>query len=179
MTATRPTSKGSVSGPPLDALRAVLSAHEGEDVRHGSSADVWHLSYPPLLVPGREARRDRVNRCKRELLRPLLASPRGIYLSHHEDPVAAGVPARWSRAGKWHWNLPSNLNLEEPTTEYWLFALGNWRIHAATAPIEQSRIDPARAAETELLAWMQENRVAFLIDSFHDDVSWVVALGQP
>jgi len=178
MTATRPTNRGHVGVPPIEALRAVLVAHEGEDVRQGESRDAWYLSYPPLLVSGREARRDRVNRCKRQLLRVLLGAPRGIFLSHHEDPSAAGVPARWTRAGKYHWNLPANLNLDEPTTEYWLFALGNWRIHAAAAPVEHKPIDPARAAETDLLAWMRDNGVSFLIDSFHDDVSWVIAFGE-
>jgi hypothetical protein len=56
----------------------------------------------------------------------------------------------------------------------WLH-MGNWQRYVSDAPINQLR-DLCRATDSEVEEFVRDSGVAIVIDSFHDDASWVVAV---
>jgi hypothetical protein len=56
----------------------------------------------------------------------------------------------------------------------WLY-LGNWQLYVADAPI-RAIPDLCRASDAEVVRFMADNDVTAVIDSFHDNLSWVVGL---
>ncbi len=76
--------------------------------------------------------------------------------------------------------MPSSIDLEAKVTQHWLFSLGNWTVYAAPGPVVAGWPDPFRTKPDPLIAWMVEQEVSFLVDSFHDDTDWLVAIpGSP
>jgi hypothetical protein len=136
---------------------------------------VWGLGWPGLFA---RQRRKAVAACRRELLTTLLGSGGPVFLVHGESPEQNGIPGNWQPAGKATWLVPPDFNLDHPDVGYWLFHLGDWKFYRAPAPAEKS-VDAFRCSASELLAWMRARSVEVLIDSFHDDTDWVVALGTP
>ncbi len=92
------------------------------------------------------------------------------------DPVAAGFSLR-PLAGEATWIVPPDFSLDDPVIRHWLFDLGDWRFYIAPGPVAGKSPDVFRCSAAELLAWMSANSVLALIESFHDDTAWVVALG--
>lgn len=90
--------------------------------------------------------------------------------------MAEGVPGSWERAeAHGPWRVPADGALEATDASRWL-GLGNWTLYSAPTPAAGSPPDAARCGPAELLAWMRQQGVDVLIDSFHDDVSWVVGV---
>jgi hypothetical protein len=94
----------------------------------------------------------------------------------HESPHEHEVPGDWQAASEGTWLVPRDFSLEHPAVEYWLFVLGNWRLYRAPAPATGTWPDAFRCRAAELLTWMKAKSVQALIESFHDDSAWVVAL---
>src|SRR5262249_47789469 len=140
---------------------------------------VWDIFWPGLFSRQRSARKQAVATCRRELLSCLFESEGPLFMAHGDSPEGWGVPGPWQCVAQSTWLLPKPFDVDHPDTKYWLFDLGNWCIYSAPAPVEGSRLDPARCTASELISWMKKNSVAALIDSFHDDVSWVVATIVP
>ena len=159
-------------------LSDALDRARGDDVRciGGNAYALWTIVDPPLRAPESRERRSVVDRCKREILDAMLAARIPVLLSHPDDPTAERIPGTWRRAGAGAWHLPTDLDLDDPATSHWLFALGNWRMYTAPRALEIAWPDPARLAPAALDAWLQSHGIDILIDSFHDDVSWVVAV---
>jgi hypothetical protein len=103
----------------------------------------------------------------------LLSSQEPIYLMH-ELPQDWEVPGNWQLTNEGTWLVPPDFNWDDPAVQSWL-AVGNWQLYSAPAPAEGNWPDPARCRAGDLLAWMKTRSVRALIDSFHDDTSWVVA----
>lgn len=55
----------------------------------------------------------------------------------------------------------------------WLY-LGNWQITWPACP--PCTLDVARTAPDEICRFLEEQGLSLLVDSFHDDTDWVVAL---
>jgi hypothetical protein len=160
-------------------MNEILSRDESSDLRRrDGSLPVWDLGRPGFFARHHRRRREAVDACRRELLNALLGSPGAVFLMH-EPPQEYEVPGAWQRAGEGTWFVPPHFNFDHPTVEYWLFALGNWRLYQAPAPAEGDWPETFRCAAAELLAWMRARSVKALIESFHDDIAWVVALDAP
>jgi hypothetical protein len=54
--------------------------------------------------------------------------------------------------------------------------LGNWQLYAAMKPLASRTSDTFRASPEAILAFMAAHGVVLLIDVFHDDTDWCVAV---
>lgn len=158
---------------------AALSTLDSRDCRLDLEVPVWYLNEPGLLAPQAKARRQALLRSKVVMLTALATHPSSAYLVHPDNPADYDVKGRWVAAGASTYRIPPLLDLDDPGTKQWLFNLGNWQAYVADKPVECGCPDPARVAPTELVSWMSRTGLLVLIDSFHDDVSWVVAISEP
>ena len=159
------------------SLCHVLERFASSDIRpRDSTHQVWDLIHPPLLADIKGHRAQSLAECKRELLHSMIQSSDGAFLKHADDPTENGVPGEWQAVAPRTWRIPPDIDLDHPATSHWLFDLGNWQCYVCASPIDESRMDPARSSSEALLAWMAHARIQVLVDSFHDDVSWVVAI---
>jgi hypothetical protein len=72
--------------------------------------------------------------------------------------------------------VPSDLRLSDAAVKYWLFSLGNWTV-CSGAPGPEPNPDLFRVPASDTLAWLDRLGLEVVVDSFHDDVHWAVALG--
>ena len=161
-----------------EKMNDILCRWQNDDIgRREGSLPVWDVSCPGLFA--RRQRREAITLCRRELMTSLLGCQEPIFLIH-EAPRDYGVPGNWQPASEGTWLTPSDFNLDDQAVQSWL-SVGNWTFYSAPAPAEENWPDPARCRAVDLLAWMRTKRVWALIDSFHDDISWVVAFetGEP
>lgn len=158
---------------------AALSTLDPRDCRQDPDVPVWHLDEPGLLAPQAKARRQALLRGKVAMLTALATHPNSAYLLHPDNPADSEVNEEWVRTGSSTYRIPPLLDLNDPGTKQWLFNLGNWQAYVADRPVGNDWPDPARAAPKELVSWMSRTGLLVLIDSFHDDVSWVVAISEP
>jgi hypothetical protein len=158
-----------------EPMNEILCRWEGGDIlrRREPALPVWDLRQPGLFA---RQRRKAVAACRRELLTTLLGSGGPVFLMHGDPPERNGIPGNWQPAGRATWLVPPDFNPDHPAAAYWLFSLGNWTFYTAPTPAENMP-DVFRCSASELLAWMNARSVQALIDSFHDDTDWVVALG--
>jgi hypothetical protein len=160
---------------------AALSTLAPRDCRRDPEVSVWHLNEPGLLAPRATARRQALLRSKVAMLTALATHPSSayLYLVHPDNPADYEVIGEWVSAGLSTYRIRPLLDLEDPGTKQWLFNLGNWQAYVAERPVESGWPDPARVAPTELVSWMSRTGLLVLVDSFHDDVSWVMAISEP
>jgi hypothetical protein len=157
-------------------MKSVLSRYQGKDIRpRDCSQFVWEIAWPRLFTPNRRQRQKAVVACRQELLNFLVSGVGPVFVVH-EPPQEYDVPGNWQLAGEATWIVPSDLNLDHPAIKHWLFAIGNWRIYSAPRPIDGGWPDAFRCSVADLLDWMAAKSVRALIESFHDDTDWVVAL---
>jgi hypothetical protein len=120
--------------------------------------DVWRL----------EGSRQAVEVVKRHLLEA--ASESGPVFVHYDDQPPPGLDI--SQISVDLWLVPKSqsgqLLLE------WLY-MGNWVLYPGKNPISRL-IDFARASAESVSMFVEQHDIPFLIDSFHDDVSWTVAV---
>jgi len=155
-----------------DQMNQILLRRQSDDIcPRESSLPVWDIKWPGILARYRRHRKESVAACRRELLSSLLSSQDPVFLIH-EPPRDYGVPGEWQAASEATWLVPANFNVDQPAAQSWL-SMGNWTFYTAQNPAERDWPDPSSALA--LLVWMKTNSVKALIDSFHDDVSWVVA----
>jgi hypothetical protein len=94
---------------------------------------------------------------------------------HPELPKEYNVPGNWQSAGEATWLVPPDFNPDDAGSKHWL-SLGDWRFYGAPGPVQGKSPDVFRCRAAELLAWMSARSVRVLVESFHDDTDWVVAL---
>jgi hypothetical protein len=157
---------------------AALSTLDPRDCRRDPEVSVWYLNEPGLLAPRATARRQALLRSKVAILTALATHPSSAYLVHPDNPADHEVIGEWVSAGLSTYRIPPLLDLEDPGTKQWLFNLGNWQAYVADRPVENGWPDPARVAPMELVSWMSRTGLLVLVDSFHDDVSWVVVISE-
>jgi hypothetical protein len=158
------------------AIRGLLQTTMSPDVTAADDAGcVWRIQSPSILTPKSRSRRQQVNAIKHRILRALSASGTAV-IYHHESPEAEQLPGRWSPAEHTGaWRVPADIDLTNPAVDHWLFDLGNWMMCSPDAHLGQPP-DIARAPASRLLTWAQQRGIDVIVDSFHDDVSWVVIL---
>ncbi len=160
-----------------EQMNDILCRWQNQDIRRReSSLPVWDVGWPGLFARHRRQRREAITGCRRELLSCLLACQERVFLMH-EPPRDWEVPGEWQPASELTWLVPLEFKLEHPAIKYWL-SIGNWTFYSAPAPAEGNWPDPSRCGAADLLAWMSSRSVHALIDSFHDDASWVVAFDR-
>ena len=101
-----------------------------------------------------------------------LRDPR--FLRFDERPTEWGL--EWIAEGRHTWRVPET----EPaaTTLRDFLHYGNWTLYAAPAAVASDDIpDFFRGSPSELQRWIDQHGVVLLIDSWHDDTAWCVALG--
>jgi hypothetical protein len=155
----------------------VLRRWQNEDIRQrDQSVAVWEVGRPGLFARHRRQRRQAVAACRRELLTTMLASDGPLFLIPPGPPEEYEVPGEWCPAGAATWLVPMDFTPDHPAVQYWLFTIGNWRLYRAAGAVEGKSPDVFRCNAGELLAWMNANAVEALIEAFHDDTEWVVAV---
>jgi hypothetical protein len=157
-------------------MNEILSCFRSADVRpRDDSLPVWDVGRPGLFARQRRHRRQTVAECRRQLLSAVLGGDGPIFLTH-EPPRDYEVPGDWQPAGEATWLVPRDFDPDHPAAAYWLFVIGNWNLYRAPAPPEGRWPDAFRCGAAELLEWMRAKSVQALIESFHDDTDWTVAL---
>jgi hypothetical protein len=160
-----------------EILRVLASAGSEVARRRGEWSSVWHIGNPGclsgLLKPDGQRT---VDALRERLLRVILDSPEEAFITHPDDPTDEDVPGDWEACGGHTWRLPKSLDLGEPHTAYWLFALGNWTIVVGSRGMEGGQPDPFRCDDLELLAWMMDRGAEVLVATWPDAVDWIVAV---
>jgi hypothetical protein len=140
-------------------LVALLSAGPVPGLR--GSADVWRLDG---LASKTEA--------LRRALLSLAAGFPAVFVHYDgeqpREPSLASAQAVAPRV----WRVPSGASGTDLST--WLY-MGNWQLYARAAPL--TRIpDLSRSDDAGVRRFVQEANVRFVIDSFHDDAQWIIAV---
>jgi hypothetical protein len=160
-----------------DAIRDLLIAHEGQDVRRVHPGfDVWNLARPGLLASPRRDRLSRFEACRAALIRALLSTEPARFIQHPDPPGDYDVPGDWQPHSPHIWRVPDAFDPRDRTLAAWL-ALGSWVAYAAPRAIEDAWPDVFRQAPDVVLPWIRTHRVQAAICSFYDDDEWRVLLG--
>jgi len=144
----------------VESLIPILRRHEGANVR--GRGPVWRIDGDSADVRA----------CKVEVLDEVCRHTHP-FVRYDEAPELGrtwiGVevaPFTW----RLHGPAPGAEVLD------WLY-MGNWQLYLAAGPI--ARIpDLIRAKDEDVEAFLTTNDVSLVIDSFHDDVSWVVGIAS-
>jgi hypothetical protein len=161
-----------------ERMNETLSRWQGEDLRRRDPAlPVWDLGRPGLFSHNRRRRRESVAACRQELLATLVGSEGQVFLVHPEPPGEYNVPGIWRPADEATWLVPPDFNPEDRAGKHWL-SLGDWTFYRAPGPAEGKWPDVFRCRAADLLAWMSGKAVLILVESFHDDTDWVVAVAR-
>jgi hypothetical protein len=156
-------------------VEAILLAAAGPEARRESGRH-WSLKDPPLLCRGRASRLKQIDEAKMAILATMARTGASV-ISHPESPIGLGLPGLWEPAVMTGaWKLPIDLDLCNGAVRDWLFTLGNWQVFSSE-PLGAVP-DLSRLAVTEGLAWLDRSHLEVAVDSFHDDVGWVVLLGR-
>ena len=153
------------------ALSSIASTLDGSGAQRPDPAlQVWRLDYGPLLKFFRDSE---VARTKASLLEaawqlssPLFFAP-GKSLDEDLQPFVQPDGRAWKIDKS---RTASDFYATEPAS-----GVGNWQIYAADRPVE-ALPDAHRSSPADLIAFMKANRIALLIDAFHDDTDWCVAI---
>jgi hypothetical protein len=114
----------------------------------------------------------RVEEVRRQVLEQVLATASPVVIAYGEEaPQQPELAARVSEVGKGRFQLVGRPPLE--ALQNWL-DYGNWQLACPKLP--DSLEDLARATAQRVSQFVDENSLEFVIDSFHDDVYWVIGL---
>ncbi len=159
----------------LDQLIALIGARECADIERLDAAHaVWDISTPGLFARRRPERIRRVEQCRLAILYTLLRGGSPAFIRHAESPDGFEVPGSWSASGERTWIVPEGFSVEDRTTAAWL-ALGDWLLSCGRSALTVER-DIFRLDAPQIVEAMREDGVTLAVASFHDDVSWRVAV---
>lgn len=139
---------------------AILERFEGRRVKRRGC--VWRIEGVSAVV----------EECKTQLLDAICA--RSQPLVRFDEPPA-GIPELQDvlEVARNTWRLPARSRGSVLLS--WLSA-GNWQLYVADAPVPEIP-DLCRSSDAEVERFIVDTQIALIIDSFYDDVSWVVGLG--
>jgi hypothetical protein len=139
-------------------LSELLEANRGRGVR-----GVWRI----------EGSSERVERLKAQVLEAICRETQPFV--HYEDPPV-GLPGTVGATGcaLGVWRLP--LGASGGHLLSWLY-LGNWQLYVRAQPLP-SVPDLCRASDAEVQEFLAQSGTSVVIDSFHDDILWVVGTHQ-
>ena len=146
-------------------LISILQRFEGSRVRGNGRA--WRL----------EGSSADVEECKTKLLDAICSQSQPL-VCYDESPVGIRELQDAGEVARGIWRLPARA--PGSVVLSWL-SMGNWQLYVAEAPIAAIP-DLCRSPDDDVERFVVDTGVSVIIDSFHDDVSWVVGLksnGQP
>jgi hypothetical protein len=142
-------------------LLKILESHEGRGVQ-GNGA-VWRI----------EGSSSRVEQCKRELLESICRDAQP-FVHYEESPMGETGLEGSVEVAPGVWQLA--LGVSGPALLKWLY-LGNWQLYVRAEPLREMS-DLCRSTDIEVAAFVTQSEAKVVIDSFHDDVSWVLGVRQ-
>ena len=138
--------------------------------RPDAALQVWRLEYGPLwkLLSDSDVARTKaaVLEAAWQLPSPLFFAP-GNPLEDDLQPFVRPDGRAW-RIDKTR--TAAEFYATEPAS-----TMGNWQLYAADRPVE-ALPDAHRTSPADLIFFMTANRITLLIDAFHDDTDWCVAI---
>ena len=154
--------------PALSAIASTLDASRAQ--RPDPGLHVWRLEYGPLLKLLRDSE---VARSKASLLDAAWQLPGPLFFAPG-NPIEEDLQPFVQPDGR-AWRIDksrtaSDFYATEPASR-----LGNWQLYAAERPVE-ALPDAHRTSPADLIFFMTANRITLLIDAFHDDTDWCVAI---
>ncbi len=160
---------------PVLRLEALLRDAANDDIRPVNGSErIWQVGDPPLFCRDRAGRQHRVDTLKRQVV-VAFAHTAGAAIYHAESPVEASLPGTWIRpADGFGWTIPADIDLSDLAVADWLFASGNWTI--SSHPLGRIPPDLFRRDVANALEWLKQSGAHAVVDSWHDDRQWIVAL---
>lgn len=157
----------------LTEVRQVLDS--GLARRRSPGKEVWPLDSGPWWRLFKDFRR--LQATKLDLLAAVWRLPLPLFLAP-EEPFEPELGPFLSRDGA-AWRVDKTKTAEafhqiEPAS-----GLGNWQLYAAETALTVALPDTFRVAPEAVLSFMAEHHLTLLIDVFHDDTDWCVALLEP
>jgi hypothetical protein len=140
-------------------LRAWLEASRAPGLR--GAATVWRL----------DGKHQEADDLRVALLALVLRFP-SVFLHYDGDPPEEPSLEASSRVAPNVWRLPPAASGRELGA--WL-SMGNWQLYARGEPL-QVLPDLCRADDEAVRDFVRRSAVAFVIDSFHDNVEWTLGL---
>jgi hypothetical protein len=144
----------------VESLIAILRRHEDSNVR--GRGRVWRI----------DGGTPNVDACKVEVLDEICRHSHPFV--RYEEAPESGRAWMGVEIAPFTWRLHGPAPGDEVLK--WLY-MGNWQLYVAAGPI--ARIpDLIRAKDEDVETFLKENAVSLIIDSFHDDESWVVGIAS-
>jgi hypothetical protein len=140
------------------SLVEVLEAHAGRGVVGADG--VWHV----------RGNSSQVELFKVAVLEEVCRESRPFV--HYEESPAGAPELAGTTESHGVWQLP--MGARGKAILKWLY-LGNWQLYIRTEPLSYIP-DLCRSTDSEIRAFLAQSGADCVIDSFHDDVSWVVAV---
>ena len=154
----------------LSEIRAILEAGPARRVQTG--LDVWLLDIGPwwrLFTAD-----DALERAKERLLEAAWKLPSPLFLLPPEPLEKEIAPFVTRDAPAWRLNrarTAQEFYRTEPAS-----VLGNWQLYAADHALPIPNPDTFRTRPESILQFMRSNGITLLIDVFHDNTDWCVAV---
>lgn len=143
------------------ALLEILESHKGRGMQ-GNGA-VWRI----------EGTSSRVEQCKVELLESICRDAQP-FVHYEEPPMSEPGLDGSAEVAPGVWQLP--LGAAGPALLKWLY-LGNWQLYVRPEPLPELP-DLCRSTDIEVGTFVSQCEASVVIDSFHDDMSWVLGVRQ-
>lgn len=143
----------------MHELVSILKRFEGARIR--GNGGVWRI----------EGSSTAVEECK-TLLLDAICSQSQPFVRYDEPPSEIPQLEGAAEVSVNTWRLPTRALGSVVLS--WLY-MGNWQLYVADAPVAAIP-DLCRSSDVEVEQFVVDAGVSVVIDSFHDDVSWVVGL---
>jgi len=154
----------------LASIEQLLRESGGK--RLDPSVHVFELSmgyWPPF------GRARRLHDKQARLLDAVRGLPWSVYLRSGEDPKLAEAPGQWVPVAKSTWIVP-----EEPSSLRLLDSIlvyGVWQLYLGADALDAGDLpDLFEASPWEAIEGLRSHAAPLLIDAWHDNVTWRVAL---
>ena len=141
-------------------VQILESGHRRGVRRHGA---IWRI----------DGLSSQIETLKADLLEEICRDARP-FVHYEESPSETTGLEGTVEAAPGIWRLPSRA--PGAILLKWLY-LGNWQLYVRTAPLPELP-DLCRSKDSEVEAFLFKSGVTVVVDSFHDDVSWVVGVSH-
>jgi hypothetical protein len=140
-------------------LLSILKRFEGPRVK--GIGRVWRIDGSSTAI----------EECKTALLDAICSGTQPL-VRYDEAPDAVPALKGTMEVTANTWRLPPRV--PGSVVLAWLY-MGNWQLYVADALIAEIP-DLCRSSDSEVERFLSDSGVSVVIDSFHDDVSWVVGI---